>query len=840
MEANAVFSSRLLAVLRDAVFDVERILNDSSGGVVELEAKWPVDLRSDRILVPRHIAVFVVFVVFTKVHEAAELHGASGTLLATGSFASAAQHRDRFWGSVCQQAEANPRLEQVIDGLCRKLSDANVRSAMSSLANQYCSTRPLGYLFELLLVACEPQLQRARGVYFTPEPVIQYIVRSVDILLRRYLGFPHGLTSSSQQLRIIDPACGAGLFFQGLLGYAGVTDSESPPLATVVENLAGFDVVSICRVAASFILDRELARVADSSTLPQSIHLPQGNPLEQVELCERLFADRVPIIVGNPPYSNFGTHNRGQWIRQQLEVYKNALNERKHNLDDDYIKFLRWGQYWIDRAGRGVLAMITNNSYLTGLTHRQMRASLLESFDHTYVFDLHGSANREVLPQAEKRDENIFNIRQGVAICLFAKTGSRRRGVTPTVSYASVTGSRDAKLQRLMHDDVDGTSWSHVTPLQPYHFFVPRKQGDVAYASWPRMDTLFRHYVSGVQTKCDDLFVGFTREEVARRIRGFLEQAADDQFTDNIPAWLRRKTRGIAFDDARIRPYMVAPFDVRWVYYEPRLLGRSRHQVMRHITPDQYGLVFVRQTTNTCPYDNVLATCYPASDRVLYSAHGAPFVAPLFLLPEDRSQSVQSNFDDAYLEEFARRLRTSSAEDLVFSSDGCDPSSVFCWIYGLLHAPSYRRAHADMLRIEFPHIMWPQDRRQFFEIGRLGGRLLNIHLHTLRLAVAESRPGLENTPAIRVARGYPKRVPDGTIWLDRAGSLPSAIAETVWSFRVGGYQVIPRWLKQRQGHTLLSQDLAYFRQLVDTARQTRRVMCEIDACLAQKVMVWPG
>ena len=836
--------NQLLLALRDAVAGIQPILSESASDHRRVLDPICCPESWTAVTSDRQLAILIVFATFVLSFESQQIGAAPRTLWDRLSARRKPLCRPGSWSRVLQRLETDRELMDALARLQHELAQFNLEAATRQLVDRCQTPHLLAYLFELLLVTCDESLKRSRGVYFTPEPVIRYIVRSAEILLREKLCLADGFSTDAPRLRVLDPACGTGLFLQAIIHQAvdverrrGTAAAESPCRnGSLSECLVGLDVIPACPAAAQFVLELELDRLFVDATTTWSPAFRCINPLEQVEFCTELFAGRIPVIVGNPPYSNFGSHNRGAWILDQLRTYKAGLNERKHNLDDDYVKFLRWGQYWIDRAGRGVLAMITNNSYLTGLTHRQMRRSLLDSFDHIHILNLHGSANRDARTAAGTRDENVFDIRQGVAIGLFTKTGAARGGRAPTISYARIVGARAAKLQRLTQSDVATTDWTTVAPCTPFYFFVPRARQDPAYSTWPRLDELFRQYVSGVQTKCDRLFVGFTPDEVAAKIEPFLRAAAAGQFADDIPRWLRRKTPGVAFQRARIRPYMVAPFDLRWIYYEPRLLGRARHVVMRHLSPSHFGLIFVRQTTNTCSYDNILATCHPASDRVLYSAHGAPFVAPLFLLPEDGGMAAQSNFEAAYLDEFSRRLGHANSADHSETRGPCDPQSVVRWIYGLLHAPSYRRRHAEMLRVEFPRVAWPRDVRQFREVSCLGGRLLDLHLAMSNSAVSTRGPEIDRPPVMKIGRGFPKRTPDGRMHLDTDHVAPFAITDTAWAFHIGGYRVLARWLKQRQDPGLTATDLAFFERLVDTVRHTCKLMRGIDACLNQQVL----
>jgi predicted helicase len=650
-------------------------------------------------------------------------------------------------------------------------STTDVVRILAQVAQARHSEDPAAHLFEMMLAQSAGDTRRRRGVYFTPQPLVRFIVHSVDAVLRDDFDIEHGLNCSSSALNIVDPACGTGVFLTEVLRQRKLPD----------QRLVGIDVMPACCAAVRLIL-------ADR---PPTVHC--ANALQDVALSESVLLKQpgIPIVIGNPPYSNFGRKNQGDWIGKQLLEYKSRLDEQKINLDDDFIKFLRWGQYWIDRVGRGVLAMVTNNTYLRGLTHRQMRASLLGSFDRAYFVDLQGDRKRNRTGLAANRDENIFDIQQGVAVCVLVRTG---RHLAQRTSVARLAGSKSDKLRTLANSDIASIEQVTVTPKPPLYFFqaVNHAPQDEQYLSWPPLNEIFTKYTSGVQTKRDALFTGFTAEDVAERMQSFLEGAQRDHFSTDIPDWLRKKSRGVRFDRAKIRHYMVAPFDVRWIYYDPKLLGRARFDVMRHLQKGNYGLVFMRQSTNIGTYDHFLATSVLVSDRVFYSAHGAPFCAPLMLHGDGTGTP---NFSSTWLKRLEQRLGLRL---------GCDMTvhDIFHWIYAVVHCREYRTRFSSLLRIGYPRIPWPASTEAFRRATPLGKQLVDLHLAACR-ASAASGHATEN--------------------VDCAG-----VNEAIQQFQIGGYAVLPRWIKQRRRRTLTPDEANYRQNLIDVIQQSLSITEGID------------
>ena len=318
----------------------------------------------------------------------------------------------------------------------------------------------------------------------------------------------------------------------------------------------------------------------------------------------------------------------------------------------------------------------------------------------------------------------MFAIQQGVAISLFIKCRPGSGRGDGRIRHAELWGSKQEKLSILAAADVAQLPWQELPRRGPAHFFVPEHgQAEDSYRQSPRLDEIFQQHISGVQTKCDALFVGFTREEVEQRMRAFLADAARGRFAADVPAWLPSRTAGVSFAAQQIRPYMVAPWDVRWIYYEPRLLGRARYGVLRHLDAGNVALVFMRQSTPSASYDHFLATPTLVSDRVFYNAHGAPFVAPLFTGP---AGARVTNLQRTFLRNLEVRLGTPWDE----TGDGTrsfGSADVLHWMYALLHSSRYRTRYQPMLCRDFPRVPWPVDWASFRELARVGKELVEIH-----------------------------------------------------------------------------------------------------------------
>lgn len=667
---------------------------------------------------------------------------------------------------LAKAAEALADIDQALQAFDHRLP-AELPELLNAAAEDADALLPLSLVYEQLLAKFDRRERSARGVFHTPAAVAHWLVRATDHLVSAH--FP-----TATNLRLIDMGCGCGTFLA-----AAMRRWQSNQLActSIKPAFVGYEVVPTSLAVAHWLLDAE-----HSPQRQSTLQLRWTNPLlaGNVERPHILASGSLPILLGNPPYANFGRANRGPWIDSLLRDYKSGLAERKSNLNDDFIRFIRWGQHWIDEAGEGILAVVTSRTYLTGITHRQMRRSLLASFDQVYVLDLHGDSAAEPIGAAadEKaspsEDENVFDVRSGVAIGLFVKTG-RDSAAASAPRYHALLGPRSHKLSWLRSTDFREVPWRetnsqppmfHLAPVAPSH---SSKHAQLYESFWP-VTRIFRQWVSGVQTKNDALFVDFDRNALAQRIEAWLRDFEP-------PAGEERP----AFDERRIQPYLLAPFDRRWIYYDRRLLGRPRYEVMRHMLQPNIGLVFMRQSTGGGEYDHFLAVDCPVSDRVFYSRHGAPYLAPLWLYEsESDGPSKTANFTAEWLTAVAARIEQTPTAEAVFD-----------YLYAVAYQTRYRRDFTAQLRRDFPRFPLPASATQFEAFASLGSQLRQLHT-TLQCPVTADETPTEPTQ------------------------------------RIGGYDVLKRWRKPRSRRPLTPDEAAYEEQIRQVLQATARLRAEID------------
>jgi hypothetical protein len=573
----------------------------------------------------------------------------------------------------------------IVDAVAQVLGHADLDAILRGFGAKTHTEDPLVHFYETFLAEYDPQLREKRGVYYTPDPVVSYIVRSVDCLLREVFAMPDGLAtttpgsqSTTPSVLVLDPACGTGTFLYHCLALvrerfkaasnAGqwesfVHDHLVPRLfgfelllapyaiahIKLGLALAGADLPLVERPASSYSLkDDERLQVYLTNSLEQATkrsHILFGGYIaDEANSAAQVKQDLpIMIVVGNPPYSSsiFG----GEWIMELLNDYKSGLRETKSDLNREEWKFLRFAQWRIDQTGRGVVGLVINNSFLDGVTFRVMRKSLLTSFDYVWVLDLNGSIKSSRARPPGLADENVFEIQQGVTIVLLVKTAAQGNS---QVHHHEVWGPRSHKYDWLSSNDSATTEWRTFQPSPPYYRFVPEDEAVAAeYESARQITHLFGIYSSGIQTKRDKLAVQSSPQSVYATVRRFISDEpekvrAEFGLGEDGDGWsverAQKDVRASGPTEANVIPILYRPFDARWTYFTGKsggFLGRPRAKVMRHmIAGPNLGLLMMRQTVGGY-YSYACVTRLPTCHGTFYLGNkGQDYLAPLYLYPD--------------------------------------------------------------------------------------------------------------------------------------------------------------------------------------------------------------
>lgn len=797
------------------------------------------------------------------------------------------------------------RISWIIDDLAKVFQATDVKKIMERFGNTTQRNDPFLHFYEDFLAAYNPKKREVRGVWYTPEPVVDFIVRAVDDVLKTEFGITDGLADNRKitidwetgqtdakgralttkkqvhKVQILDPAAGTGTFLaQAIKLIAPRIQGTAPGMwagyveSDLIPRLHGFELLMASYAMCHMKLEMILREYGYKPTVnPPRVSVYLTNSLEEGEAANQSlpFAQwlsnevkaantvkrDMPImcVIGNPPYSGI-SQNNNRWIEDLIAAYKmepggvEKLQERKHWLNDDYVKFIRMSESLIDKNGEGVLGFITNHGYLDNPTFRGMRWHLLKTFDKIYVLDLHGNAKKKEVTPDGKPDNNVFDIQQGVAIIIGVKTrptvqGDKRKKGTDIplakVYHADLWGGRKEKYAALWEGSLRNHLFDKLPIQRPFYTLTPSNylRRD-SYEKGFALSDFFKQSTSGIQTSRDHLIVDFDREKLNKRLARFsdmqtsLDQTRSEFFvTRNNSKYLAGDTRGWSVENAKrflsenpksidIGEYEYRPLDTRYICYNPELIDWPRSDVMRHLRNTNISLVVGRQGQAVGGDQwNLSFVCLQPSDLNMFY-RGGGVVAPLYLYPEEDEldQTRRVNFDDKLYAKL-RKLATHPQRGEP------DEVAVFDYIYGVLHCPAYRETYAEFLKIDFPRIPWPASPDVFWNVSDKGGELRRLHLME-PAAIGDTPFPFMGEGDNNVAK---PKFEEGRVWINDTQYFDAA-SPVSWTFYIGGYQPAQKWLKDRKGRTLTFDDVRHYQRILKILAETDRIMKTIEMPLS--------
>lgn len=773
-----------------------------------------------------------------------------------------------FLRKVFQQIagyDLDERIAWIVDDLVSAFAATDMEKIMQGFGKSTQQTDPMLHFYEDFLFQYDPAAKKQCGVYYTPQPVVEFIVRAVDDILRTEFNLPMGLADTSKveveqeieqdlkhrkekvlkhRVQVLDPATGTGTFLaetvrqikRDLGGQMGAWASYVPE--HLLPRLHGFELMMAPYTIAHLKLDMGIGIPAQQRLkvfLTNSLEEANkeagtlfGNYLAQEanEASHIKQSAPVMIVMGNPPYS-VSSNNKGEWINKLLDDYKKNLNEKKLNLDDDYIKFIRLAQYYVERNGEGVLAYICNNSFIDGITHRQMRSELMRVFDKIYILDLHGNTRRKETSPDGSKDENVFDIMQGVSINIFVKKSGKSK-VPAEVRHYDLYGMREYKYDFLRTHNLASVEWQILNLQSPYFFFVPKDFSlQNEYERGFKVDELLKVYVSGFQTKRDALTIHKSVSDLAvvlTDIENLDEQTISEryQLEDGRDWTVNSAKNDVCSRKGEIIKVMYRPFDDRYTYYSGKTKGfiaYPRREIYQHLEKNNISFITCRQQS-TFDFQHIFATQL-LSDMCSISSQTKEtgYIFPLYLYPEEGSIETErhANLD----EKIWAQINTAIGKEAT-------PEDIFDYIYGVLHSPAYRAKYKEFLKVDFPRIPYPKDQTEFEHFRSFGYQLRELHLmHN----VPDSPVSFPNAGTMQVDYlrwewnkddGY-----SGNIWINETQCFEGVPTEA-WDFYIGGYQPAQKWLKDRKGRVLSFDDIEHYRKIISVLVETSRIMKEID------------
>jgi type I restriction-modification system DNA methylase subunit len=763
-------------------------------------------------------------------------------------------------------------LAWMVDDIAEVLAVADTGKIMSDYHRGGKGKDPVIHFYETFLSVYDPALREKRGVYYTPEPVVSYIVRSVHHILKETFGKPMGLADPS--VTVLDPAAGILTFIaEGFrvamaefIAAYGEGAKEGFIRDHLLKNFYAFELMmapyAIGHLKMGFILeelgyhlkDDERFKLYLTNTLEweelEQTALPGMKSLSQESHASAKIKKEHPILVihGNPPYSGHSA-NKIKWMDDLLkEGYTRAdgskdegyyrvdgkpLGEKNPKwLQDDYVKFIRFAQWKLDQTGQGILAFITNHSYLDNPTFRGMRRSLVNSFDQIYLLDLHGnSLKKEKCPDGSK-DENVFDIMQGVSIALFIK----KPGLEKTIRRAELFGLRESKYEWLEKHERANTKWTDLKPTPEAYFFIEQDvRKKKKYDAFVKITDIFPVNSVGIVTSRDEFVIDFQERDLRKRMEMFKGDALDDDLfkksfglSDNT-GWSVAKAREAARKDlnwkSRFVEILYRPFDIRHIFYADYMIERSRHEVMQHmLSDDNIAMVFMRQVALNDDYSHFLITGNIVDNRAFYSNKGIMNLAPLYLNPGSMQKGFDTEPKPNINEQFYQSLGTAYGKHPT-------PEDVLAYIYAICYAPTYRERYSEFLRTDFPRIPFTKDFKLFKKLAGLGQELMDLHL----LKSPKLNPPIAKFPKSgsnrvgktrKEARNYNAK--EERLTINAEGQYFDGIPEEVWTYQIGGYQVLDKWLDSHKERVLSLDDIQHFCLTATALQHTIQIQEKID------------
>lgn len=706
---------------------------------------------------------------------------------------------------------------------------------------------PFIYAYEYFLKEFDAKTRNARGVFYTPIEAVRYIIKSIDEILKDKLNISDGIYG--EEVHILDFAAGTGTFMLGAIerafenakknGISGVWENIVSDF--ILKRLYGFEFLIVPYVLAHFRIHEYLKDLNYDYKKKDRLQLYLTNTLDnsaggQVKMFPQMQAESdnayrikneepILVIMGNPPYNNKSEEiNRKEWIENLLKDYKENLNEKKINLDDDYIKFIRFAHWKMEKIKKGMIGIIVNNSFISGVTHREMRRKLMQTFDEIYILDLHGNVNKGERCPDGSMDFNIFNIKNvGVCIALFVKTGLKNNK-NKGIYFNEVFGTQDYKRKYLINKSVSKIKkWKKLKDDKKYHFFTKVKSNKKYRIEFIGLNKIFKEINNGIETKRDKLFIDFNKNKLTERMLKISNFDFDENFKNEYKAYstdgydFYNKIKTIEFNKNDIKIIHYRPFDFRYICFN-EWLARRRIKIMKHfIDKENIGLVFTRIVTSQKFHHAFI------SDKIIdqHVNSGRDYIAPLYLYEENSKGEFKWRLSASGVEKSCKPNWTDSFKEFLKNYISDNPKEILNYIYAILYSPTYRENYKEDLKYDYPRIPFTKDKKIFDRLQKLGEELIDLHLLK---KVPQSNAGYPNKGEHKIF--YSKYNEEKKRLYINEKQYFENVKKEVYNYSIGGYKPIEKYIKARDILTL--KDISHLIKVIAVIERTIYLQEEID------------
>ncbi|MFD0798447.1 type ISP restriction/modification enzyme [Maribacter chungangensis] len=768
--------------------------------------------------------------------------------------------------------DIDDRMVTVVDNLAEVFRATNVEQLLHNFGKSTRTNDPIIHFYETFLAEYDPKLRKARGVWYTPEPVVNFIVRAVDDILKTEFDLLQGLADTSKttikvntdvadkrsttgykqvekevhRVQILDPATGTGTFlaevvkfiynenFKAMKGaWSGYVEEH------LIPRLNGFELLMASYSMAHLKLDMLLTETGYKSTKNERLNIYLTNSLEEhhkdtgtlfsnwlsSEANEANHIKRdtpVMCVIGNPPYSAESA-NKGDWIMDLMQDYKKEpggkvkLKERNpKSINDDYVKFIRYSQHYIEKNKSGILAFINPHGFLDNPTFRGMRWNLLKTYDKIYTIDLHGNSKKKEVSPDGSVDENVFDIMQGVAVTFFVKTENKSNSLAEVFHY-DLYGKREDKYAFLNKSSLKNIKFKHLPNVEPMYFMVEKDFSTFKdYEKGFLISDLFIKSGMGIATGNDKEYVSFDRKEL------------EERFEHN----------------KLVKTVNYRLFDKRYIYYNNDKIERGRESLMSHLLDkNNLGLISLKRVRNNLT--SKFGMVNHIVDKSVISTLDNGYVFPLYQYYNSNQTEIEvsanrnPNLNKEIIGNFSKKIDLTFTKEKEERKNVYAPIDVLDYIYAVLHSPTYREKYEEFLMIDFPRVPYPKDEKTFWDLVKLGKEVREIHLlesnkiedYITSYEMADNAENDHNVITTKIGKKDWEIIDTekqlGRIWINESKYFDN-IPVTSWQFYIGGYQPAQKWLKDRKERELKFEDILHYQKIIVALSETDRLMKEID------------
>ena len=792
------------------------------------------------------------------------------------------------------------------------LDEANMEAVVRDFGDRNPQEDPVIHFYELFLKEYDAKKRMQRGVFYTPRPVVSYIVRSIDALLRTEFGLedgladttswgemvkrhkdieiPEGISHDQDFVQILDPATGTGTFlvealeliYQTLVAkwkLQGASEKKIDELWNdyvpkhLLTRLHGYEMLMAPYAIAHLKIGLKLYETRYLFGGEERARIYLTNALEQPQDLSGTFTFaisaiaheaeavkkvklgcRFTVVIGNPPYAGHSLNNQLAWIVDKTQDYKRGYADLQKPgqskwLQDDYVKFLRFAEWQVERSNCGLIGFITNHAWLDNPTFKGMRKHFLDSFNLVAVLDLHGNANKKERSVDGSVDKNVFDIKQGVAISLLGNTPNNLLMHDSTISRSDLFGSDSFKYETLGVKDFYQLPTKSFKPLPPELIFAElddaRKQEYDAFTLITQIMGENGDPAPGIVTTHDEFAISFSKEEQINKVEEFLQTSNEGEARKKFKLcsqnqWIYGDAkRELNKEDWRneLVPILYRPFDMRWTVFSRYVAVHRRERVSKHLRgTDNLGLISVRQVAEGV-FSHALVCNSLVESRITISNKGIGFVLPLWLEPEWPDTKRRANLSIIAIKKLEISTSLAYLQDGNLSNFGrgdlkkyFGSRDVFDFIYSILHSNIYRDRYIDFLKGDFARIPLTPSKNLFCDLVSLGSELVDLHL--LKSKKLETYISDYTGPINAEVEKISWK--DESVWIDKAQTIGfNGIREDIWNFQIAGYQVCDKWLKDRKARLLIKDDIEHYKKILTCISETLIIMKKIDLVIEE-------